>query len=371
VWLDNGATTQKPLAVIKRLERFYRSENSNIHRAAHDLAARATEAYEQARANCARFLHAASSEEIVFVRGTTEGINLVAQSWGRRHIEMGDEIVRKYDRSSLRILGSVGEPINPEIWKWYHDVVGEGRCDIMDTWWQTETGGILMTPLPGVTPTKPGSATFPFFGVEPVLVKPESGEELRGNGVEGALCLKRSWPGQARTIYKDHARFKETYFSQYKGLYFTGDGCKRDEDGYYWVTGRIDDVLNVSGHRLGTAEVESALVEHEAVVEAAVVGYPHDIKGQGIYAYVVLYPNQTESPELLDKIKDSVRNSIGRFAAPDKVHVTKGLPKTRSGKILRGTMKKIADHDEWTAPATIDDPAILDEIGRALGRKGV
>ncbi len=278
--------------------------------------------------------------------------------------QMGDEIVRKYDRSSLRILGSVGEPINPEIWKWYHDVVGEGRCDIMDTWWQTETGGILMTPLPGVTPTKPGSATFPFFGVEPVLVKPETGEELHGNGVEGALCLKRSWPGQARTIYKDHARFKETYFSQYKGLYFTGDGCKRDTDGYYWVTGRIDDVLNVSGHRLGTAEVESALVEHEAVVEAAVVGYPHDIKGQGIYAYVVLYPNQIESPELLEKIKDSVRNSIGRFAAPDKIHVTKGLPKTRSGKVMRRILRKIAAA-EYTGLgdlSTLADPSVVDAL---------
>jgi acetyl-CoA synthetase len=234
----------------------------------------------------------------------------------------------------------------------------------MDTWWQTETGGILMTPLPGVTPTKPGSATFPFFGVEPLLVKPETGEELHGNGVEGALCLKRSWPGQARTIYKDHARFKETYFSQYKGLYFTGDGCKRDEDGYYWVTGRIDDVLNVSGHRLGTAEVESALVEHEAVVEAAVVGYPHDIKGQGIYAYVVLYPNQTESPELLETVKDSVRHSIGRFAAPDKVHVTKGLPKTRSGKVMRRILRKIAAA-EYTGLgdlSTLADPSVVDDL---------
>ncbi|MFP5490495.1 MAG: acetate--CoA ligase [Bacteriovoracia bacterium] len=278
--------------------------------------------------------------------------------------QMGDEPVKRYDRSSLRILGSVGEPINPEIWKWYHDVVGEGRCDIMDTWWQTETGGILMTPIPGVTPTKPGSATFPFFGVEPMIVVPETGVELKGNKVEGALCLKRSWPGQARTIYKDHARFVETYFTQYKGLYFTGDGCRRDEDGYYWVTGRIDDVLNVSGHRLGTAEVESALVEHEKVVEAAVVGFPHDIKGQGIYAYVVVYPDVVESKELIEAIKDSVRNSIGRFAAPDVIHITKGLPKTRSGKVMRRILRKIAAHEYLGLGdvSTLADPTVVEAL---------
>lgn len=278
--------------------------------------------------------------------------------------QMGDEPVKCYDRSSLRILGSVGEPINPEIWKWYHDVVGDGRCDIMDTWWQTETGGILMTPIPGVTPTKPGSATFPFFGVEPMIVVPETGVELKGNKVEGALCLKRSWPGQARTIYKDHARFVETYFTQYKGLYFTGDGCRRDEDGYYWVTGRIDDVLNVSGHRLGTAEVESALVEHEKVVEAAVVGYPHDIKGQGIYAYVVVYPGVTESKDLIEGIKDSVRNSIGRFAAPDVIHITKGLPKTRSGKVMRRILRKIAAHEYQGLGdvSTLADPTVVEAL---------
>jgi acetyl-CoA synthetase len=278
--------------------------------------------------------------------------------------QMGDEPVKRYDRSSLRILGSVGEPINPEIWKWYHDVVGDGRCDIMDTWWQTETGGILMTPIPGVTPTKPGSATFPFFGVEPMIVVPETGEELKGNKVEGALCLKRSWPGQARTIYKDHARFVETYFTQYKGLYFTGDGCRRDEDGYYWVTGRIDDVLNVSGHRLGTAEVESALVEHAKVVEAAVVGFPHDIKGQGIYAYVVVYPGVTESAELIEAIKDSVRNSIGRFAAPDMIHITKGLPKTRSGKVMRRILRKIAAHEYHGLGdvSTLADPSVVEAL---------
>ncbi len=278
--------------------------------------------------------------------------------------QLGDSHVKKYDRSSLRILGSVGEPINPEIWRWYHDVVGEGRCDIMDTWWQTETGGILMTPLPGVTPTKPGSATFPFFGVEPLLVVPETGEELSGKGVEGALCLKRSWPGQARTIYRDHARFVETYFTQYAGRYFTGDGCRRDEDGYYWITGRIDDVLNVSGHRLGTAEIESALVTHEAVAEAAVVGYPHDIKGQGIYAYIVLYPGKSLSPELGESIKDAVRASIGRFAAPDVLHVAHGLPKTRSGKVMRRILRKIAaaEYEGLGDTSTLADPSVVEGL---------
>lgn len=278
--------------------------------------------------------------------------------------QQGDELVRKYDRSSLRILGSVGEPINPEIWKWYHDVVGEAKCDIVDTWWQTETGGIMMTPLPGVTPTKPGSATFPFFGVQPLLVKPETGEEVHGNGVDGALCLRASWPGQARTIYKDHARFVETYFTQYKGLYFTGDGCRRDEDGYYWITGRIDDVLNVSGHRLGTAEIESALIENDAVAEAAVVGMPHEIKGQGIYAYVILYPDKQASPQLIESIKESVRTSIGRFAAPDVVHVTKGLPKTRSGKVMRRILRKVAaaEYDGLGDISTLADPSVVEGI---------
>lgn len=278
--------------------------------------------------------------------------------------QMGDEHVKKYDRSSLRVLGSVGEPINPEIWKWYHDVVGESRCDIVDTWWQTETGGIMMTPLPGVTPTKPGSATFPFFGVEPLLVKPETGEEIHGNGVEGALCIRRSWPGQARTIYRDHGRFMETYFGQYKGLYFTGDGCRRDEDGYYWITGRIDDVLNVSGHRLGTAEIESALIENDAVAEAAVVGMPHDIKGQGIYAYVILYPDKQTGPELIESIRESVRASIGRFAAPDVVHVTKGLPKTRSGKVMRRILRKVAaaEYDGLGDISTLADPSVVEVI---------
>lgn len=277
--------------------------------------------------------------------------------------QFGDDFVKKYDRSSVRVLGTVGEPINPEIWKWYHDVVGEERCDIVDTWWQTETGGILITPLPGVTPTKPGSATLPFFGIQPELVKPESGEVLKGNDVEGALCLKASWPGQARTIYKDHARFVETYFTQYPGYYFTGDGCRRDEDGYYWITGRIDDVLNVSGHRLGTAEIESALMEHSSVAEAAVVGMPHEIKGVGIYAYVILYKG-TASPELIESIKDIVREKIGRFAAPDVIHVTKSLPKTRSGKVMRRILRKIAasEYDGLGDTSTLSDPGVVDAL---------
>lgn len=274
----------------------------------------------------------------------------------------GDGEVKKHDRSSVRILGTVGEPINPEIWKWYHDVVGESRCDIVDTWWQTETGGILITPIPGVTPTKPGSATLPFFGVEPVIVNPESGEEIKGNGVSGALCLRHSWPGQARTIYKDHARFVETYFTQYRGKYFTGDGCRRDEDGYYWITGRIDDVLNVSGHRLGTAEIESALMEHDLVSEAAVVGMPHEIKGQGIYAYIILGDEKKKSPEVIESIKDVVREKIGRFAAPDVIHITKGLPKTRSGKVMRRILRKIAaaEYDGLGDISTLAEPGVVD-----------
>ena len=276
----------------------------------------------------------------------------------------GDENVKKYDRSSVRILGTVGEPINPEIWEWYHDVVGEKRCDIVDTWWQTETGGILITPIPGVTPTKPGSATLPFFGVRPLIVKPENGEVLEGNGIEGALCLKASWPGQARTIYKDHQRFVETYFTQYKGLYFTGDGCKRDEDGYYWITGRIDDVLNVSGHRLGTAEIESALMIHPDVAEAAVVGIPHDIKGTGIYAYVVLFSPRDASPEFLDAIKEVVRKDIGRFASPDEIHITRALPKTRSGKVMRRILRKIAssEYEGLGDISTLSDPSVIETI---------
>ncbi|MCC7012400.1 MAG: acetate--CoA ligase [Planctomycetes bacterium] len=280
--------------------------------------------------------------------------------------QAGDEPVKRYSRASLRVLGSVGEPINPEIWRWYHDVVGEGRCAVVDTWWQTETGGILITPLPGVTPTKPGSATLPFFGVRPVVLDPERGSLLEGNGVSGALCLASPWPGQARTVWGDHQRFKETYFSQYPGYYFTGDGCTRDEDGYYWITGRIDDVINVSGHRLGTAEVESALVAHDAVAEAAVVGYPHDIKGQGIYAYVVLTSEyaRTKPSELSGALKEQVRQKIGGFAAPDVIHVASGLPKTRSGKIMRRILRKIAA-GEYTGLGditTLAEPEVVERL---------
>ena len=280
--------------------------------------------------------------------------------------QAGDAFVTRAKRSSLRVLGSVGEPINPEIWRWYHDVVGEGRCEVVDTWWQTETGGVLISPMAGVTPTKPGSATLPLCGVKPVVLDPESGRLLEGNGVEGALCLAAPWPGQARTVWGDHQRFKETYFTQYKGYYFTGDGCRRDEDGYYWITGRIDDVLNVSGHRLGTAEVESALVAHEAVAEAAVVGYPHPIKGQGIYAYVSLCADHAgaSGSELEGELKQQVRQSIGGFAAPDVIHVTAGLPKTRSGKIMRRILRKIAagEYEALGDISTLADPEVVGKL---------
>ena len=280
--------------------------------------------------------------------------------------QAGDEHVKRWSRKSLRVLGSVGEPINPEIWRWYHDVVGEGRCAVVDTWWQTETGGILITPLPGVTPTKPGSATLPFFGVRPVIVEPESGRVLEGDGVAGALCLATPWPGQARTVWGDHQRFKSTYFTQYKGLYFTGDGCRRDEDGYYWITGRIDDVLNVAGHRLGTAEVESALVAHDAVAEAAVVGFPHPIKGQGIYAYVLLGAQAAAQagPELENVLKRQVRSVIGGFAQPDVVHIAPGLPKTRSGKIMRRILRRIAsgEYDGMGDITTLAEPDVVEKL---------
>jgi acetyl-CoA synthetase len=280
--------------------------------------------------------------------------------------QAGDEHVRRHRRTSLRILGTVGEPINPEIWRWYHDVVGEGRCAVVDTWWQTETGGILITPLPGVTPTKPGSATLPFFGVKPVIVNPENGQVQEGNGVTGALCLATPWPGQARTIWGDHQRFRENYFSQYKGLYFTGDGCRRDEDGYYWITGRIDDVLNVAGHRLGTAEVESALVAHDAVAEAAVVGFPHPIKGQGIYAYVLLtIESQRRGHDDLERaLKEQVRHVIGAFATPDVIHIAPGLPKTRSGKIMRRILRKIAagEYEGMGDVTTLAEPEVVEKL---------
>ena len=277
----------------------------------------------------------------------------------------GDEWVKKYSRKSLRILGTVGEPINPEVWKWYYEVVGESRCAVVDTWWQTETGGILITPLPGAIPTKPGSATLPFFGVEPVLVD-DAGQELEGNGVSGNLCIRSSWPGQARTIWGDHSRFKETYFTRFPGLYFTGDGCRRDEDGYYWITGRVDDVLNVSGHRLGTAEVESALITHPAVAEAAVVGFPHDIKGTGIFAYAILKPEfeGRDAHELVGELKQQVRSEIGAIAVPDRIQIVPGLPKTRSGKIMRRILRKIAagEYGELGDVTTLADPAVVEKI---------
>jgi acetyl-CoA synthetase len=277
----------------------------------------------------------------------------------------GDPWVKAHHRRSLRILGSVGEPINPEVWLWYHDVVGDGRCPVVDTWWQTETGGILITPLPGATPLLPGSATLPFFGVEPVLVD-EQGKRLEGNDVRGNLCLERSWPGQARTILGDHARFRDTYFQSYPGLYFTGDGCHRDQHGYYWITGRVDDVLNVSGHRLGTAEVESALVAHEAVAEAAVVGFPHDIKGQGIYAYVIVTPEYESRAlgELVELLRAQVRKEIGAIATPDRIQITPGLPKTRSGKIMRRILRKIAagEYEELGDTTTLAEPAVVERL---------
>jgi acetyl-CoA synthetase len=285
----------------------------------------------------------------------------------------GDQWVRKYSRKTLRVLGTVGEPINPEVWRWYHDVVGEGRCAVVDTWWQTETGGILITPLAGATPCKPGSATFPFFGVEPVLVD-EQGKVLEGNPASGNLCIRQSWPAQARTIYGDHERFREMYFARYPGLYFTGDGCKRDEDGYYWITGRVDDVLNVSGHRLGTAEIESALVAHQAVAEAAVVGFPHDIKGTGIFAYVLLTPEfeAANADELIGALKEQVRQSIGPIATPDRILVAPGLPKTRSGKIMRRILRKIAagETEDLGDVTTLADPAVVEKLVQEYGTQG-
>ena len=274
----------------------------------------------------------------------------------------GDAPVKSTSRSSLRLLGSVGEPINPEAWLWYHNVVGDGRCPIVDTWWQTETGGILITPLPGATATKPGSATRPFFGIEPVLVDGEN-NPLEG-AAEGNLCINRSWPGQMRSVYGDHQRFIDTYFSTFEGRYFSGDGARRDEDGYYWITGRVDDVLNVSGHRMGTAEIESALVAHPKVAEAAVVGYPHDIKGQGIYAYVTLNAGESPTDELIVELRNWVRQDIGPIASPDKMQWAPGLPKTRSGKIMRRILRKIAADDfaELGDTSTLADPSVVDEL---------
>ena len=275
---------------------------------------------------------------------------------------VGDEYVKRTSRKSLKLLGSVGEPINPEAWEWYYHVVGEGRCPIVDTWWQTETGGILITPLPGATKLKPGSATLPFFGVEPALVDSD-GNLLEGEA-SGNLVILDAWPGMMRTVYGDHKRFVETYFSTYKGMYFTGDGCRRDADGYYWITGRVDDVINVAGHRMGTAEVESALVAHPKVSEAAVVGYPHDVKGQGIYCYVTLMAGQESSDKLRTELRDWVRKEIGPIASPDLIQFAPGLPKTRSGKIMRRILRKIAEDDfaNLGDTSTLADPSVVADL---------
>jgi acetyl-CoA synthetase len=279
----------------------------------------------------------------------------------------GEAPVKRTSRASLRLLGSVGEPINPEAWRWYHEVVGDSRCPIVDTWWQTETGGILISPLPGATDLKPGSATLPFFGVQPALVD-ANGAILDGEASDGAaegnLVLLDSWPGQMRTVYGDHARFIETYFKTYPGMYFTGDGCRRDADGYYWITGRVDDVINVSGHRIGTAEVESALVSHPLVAEAAVVGFNHDIKGQGIYAYVTLVAGEEPTEDLRKALVAHVRKEIGPIATPDFVQWAPGLPKTRSGKIMRRILRKIAENapDQLGDTSTLADPSVVKSL---------
>ena len=281
----------------------------------------------------------------------------------RALMKEGDTWVEKYDRSTLRLLGTVGEPIKEPEWLWYYNIVGEERCPIVDTWWQTETGGILMTPLPAATPLKPGSATFPFFAIEPVILD-EEGNEVEGNPATGYLCIKTAWPGIMRTVYGDHERFLDTYFRRFPGYYMTGDGVLRDADGYYWITGRVDDVLNVSGHRLGTAEVEGAIGQHEAVAEAAVVGYPHDIKGQGIYAYVTLMTGESASDVVETGIKQAVRQQIGPIATPDKIQFTPALPKTRSGKIMRRILRKIAEGDisDLGDTSTLADPTVVEDL---------
>lgn len=280
----------------------------------------------------------------------------------RSLMQQGEDVLGDSDLSSLRILGSVGEPINPEAWNWYHRIVGQGRCPIVDTWWQTETGGMMILPLPGATALKPGSATRPFFGVQPALLDAD-GKELEG-AVEGNLVIKDSWPGQSRSIWGDHERFIQTYFTTYKGVYTTGDGARRDEDGYYWITGRVDDVINVSGHRMGTAEVESALVAHPAVAEAAVVGYPHELKGQGIYVYVTLQAGYEQSDELMKELRLHVRKEIGPIASPDLIQFSPGMPKTRSGKIMRRILRKIAedDFDALGDTSTLSDPSVVDDL---------
>ena len=281
----------------------------------------------------------------------------------RALMKEGNSWVEKHDLSSLRLLGTVGETIKEPEWMWYHSIVGKEKCPIIDTWWQTETGGIMMTPLPGATPTKPGSATFPFYGIEPVLLT-ESGEEIKGNDVSGLLVMKASWPGQMRSIYGDHDRFVETYFSQFPGYYFTGDGARRDEDGYYWITGRVDDVLNVSGHRIGSAEVEGGIGKANGVAEAAVVGYPHDIKGVGIYAFVTLMTGVEPSESIINDIRATVATEIGPHAKPDKIQFTPALPKTRSGKIMRRILRKIAegDLDNMGDTSTLADPSVVENL---------
>ncbi|TBN39114.1 acetate--CoA ligase, partial [Paracoccus subflavus] len=276
----------------------------------------------------------------------------------------GTDPIQGHDLSSLRVLGTVGEPINPEAWNWYNDNIGKGRCPIVDTWWQTETGGHLITPLPGATETKPGSATLPFFGIKPVILDAATAHVQEGNPAEGVLCIADSWPGQMRTLWGDHDRFMEAYFQQYPGYYFTGDGCRRDEDGYYWITGRVDDVINVSGHRMGTAEVESALVAHEKVAEAAVVGYPHPLKGQGIYAYVTLMNGVEPTEELRAELEKWVRTEIGPIAKPDLIQWAPGMPKTRSGKIMRRILRKIAENDYGSLGdiSTLAEPEVVDDL---------
>ncbi|HRW14568.1 acetate--CoA ligase [Amaricoccus sp.] len=302
------------------------------------------------------------------------GVNIfyTAPTAIRALMGQGRDFVEKHDLSSLRILGTVGEPINPEAWNWYDEVVGKGRCPIVDTWWQTETGGILISPLPGAIPTKPGSATKPFFGVQPVVLEPTTGAEIAETECEGVLALADSWPGQMRTIFGDHQRFVDTYFSQYKGYYFSGDGCRRDADGYYWITGRVDDVINVSGHRMGTAEVESALVAHAKVSEAAVVGYPHAIKGQGIYAYVTLNAGEEYTDDLRKELVQWVRKEIGPIASPDLIQWAPGLPKTRSGKIMRRILRKIAENDYGSLgdTSTLADPGVVEDLIEQRMNKG-
>ncbi len=275
----------------------------------------------------------------------------------------GDDYPKKYSRQSLRILGTVGEPINPEAWRWYYNVVGDARCAVVDTYWQTETGGHMITPIPGAVDMKPGSGTLPFLGVKPAVVD-EAGNELEGNGVTGRLCMTTSWPGMMRTVYGDHQRFIDTYLATYRGKYFTGDGCHRDKDGYYWITGRVDDVLNVAGHRLGTAEIEGALVGHPACAEAAVVGFPHDVKGQGIYAYVLLASGYSPSPELAKELRNAVRTEISAIATPDRLQFVEGLPKTRSGKIMRRILRKVAEGEPENVGdvTTLAEPAVVEDI---------